>query len=510
MAISVRTGNTPTPDASWSAFTPIATSGDDIPGSSRYVQYRAALTSGDAGNTPSLGEVSIGYAPAAPDVTPPTISQRTPTPDATGVATNANVSVQFSEAMDPATIDASSLRLRKQGAGSDVAASVSYAGNTATLDPNADLDPNAVYEVTVAGTVEDANGNALGAADSWSFTTAGQALGFTDTTVADFSAGATGAATYVSETDNGEVILKPTEGSEFGGSSLPGGWTSTSWSGGAAATVSGGSLHVNGALAGTDATFGSGRSLEFTATFGAAPFEHVGFSDNFNSVWAIFSTNNTDNQLFARTNTGSAAINTPIPGGLIGSEHRYRIEWDAGEVRFFVDGSLVATHAATFGTAMSPAASEFNAGGPEVSVNWLRMGPYPASGSFDSRVFDAGQGADWGSLSWTAATPGGTGVGLSVRTGNTATPDGTWSAFTPVATSGGDIPGSSRYVQYRAELSTSDSSQTPALSEVTVNGTEDPDDNPVAVDDPPPSPRTPTRTRSTCSPTTPTATAATS
>ena len=34
------------------------------------------------------------------------------------------------------------------------------------------------------------------------------------------------------------------------------------------------------------------------------------------------------------------------------------------------------------------------------------------------------------------------------------------------------------------------------------------DDNPVAVDDQRPSPRTPTRTRSTCSPTTPTATAA--
>ena len=50
------------------------------------------------------------------------------------------------------------------------------------------------------------------------------------------------------------------------------------------------------------------------------------------------------------------------------------------------------------------------------------MSPYPASGSFDSRVFDAGQSADWGALAWTAATPAGTGVALSVRTGNTPTP----------------------------------------------------------------------------------------
>ena len=64
------------------------------------------------------------------------------------------------------------MRLRKQGAGADVAGDVSYAGSTATLDPNADLDSGAVYEVTVAGTVEDANGNPLGADDTWTFTTA--------------------------------------------------------------------------------------------------------------------------------------------------------------------------------------------------------------------------------------------------------------------------------------------------------------------------------------------------
>ena len=41
--------------------------------------------------------------------------------------------------MDPATINASNLRLRAQGAGSDVPAAVTFAGNTATLDPSADL-----------------------------------------------------------------------------------------------------------------------------------------------------------------------------------------------------------------------------------------------------------------------------------------------------------------------------------------------------------------------------------
>ena len=44
-----------------------------------------------------------------------------------------------------------------------------------------------------------------------------------------------------------------------------------------------------------------------------------------------------------------------LPRSLIGSPHHYRIEWDATEVRYFVDGSLVATHAASFGaTEMRP------------------------------------------------------------------------------------------------------------------------------------------------------------
>ena len=153
IAISVRTGDTPTPDGTWSAFTPIASSGGDIPGSTRYVQYRAELTSSDPAQTPVLSDVSIGYVQGA-DNTAPTITGRSPSPNATNVPRDTNVQVQFSEPMNPATIGASSVHLRKQGSGTDVPASVSYSGTTATLDPNADLDPSAVYTVTVDGSVE--------------------------------------------------------------------------------------------------------------------------------------------------------------------------------------------------------------------------------------------------------------------------------------------------------------------------------------------------------------------
>ena len=62
----------------------------------------------------------------------------------------------------------------------------------------------------------------------------------------------------------------------------------------------------------------------------------------------------------------------------------------------------------------------------------------------------------WGNVSWTAATPSGTAIALAVRTGNTPTPDGTWTAFASVA-NGGAVPGNSRYIQYQAALSTTDS-----------------------------------------------------
>ena len=137
--------------------------------------------------------------------------------------------------------------------------------------------------------------------------------------------------------DDGELILKPAVDVEFSGSGLPAGFSSQTW--GVPGRRSGRQRHglrrqpcsVNGAYAGTDATFASGRALEFDATFGAATFQHAGFSDNFNSVWAMFSTGNASNQLLARVNTGSGQFDIPIAGGgaLLGTEHRYRIEWGA-------------------------------------------------------------------------------------------------------------------------------------------------------------------------------------
>ncbi len=470
VGLEVRTGDTATPDGSWSAFTVVA-EGADIAGTSRYLQYRAALSSSDPAVTPTLSSVSVAYS-ASGDTDPPVITGRTPAPSASGVAIGTNVTVTFDEPMDPATITTSTVTLRAAGAGSDVPATVSYTGTTATLNPTSDLATSTVYTVTVSATVADPAGNQLGTADTWTFTTSAPPLStLIDTTVADFSAGATGADTYVSDTAGGEVILAPTVGAEFSGTSLPAGWTSGTWTGGTI-SVGSGSATVDGAWARTTATFAPGRVLEFVATFSGAQFQNAGLGQTLESgseSWAMFGMDATANTLRVRLNVAGAP-SQPVDLGstYLNAPHRYRIEWDAAQIRFLVDGTLVHTANVTISANLRPIASDYNTGGGSLAVDWMRMSPYPASGSFTSQVLDAGAAADWATLSWAATEPTGTGLTMSYRTGDTSTPDGSWSAFAPVATSGADIAGSSRYIQYRATLSSSDPAVSPTLADVTI------------------------------------------
>jgi len=115
---------------------------------------------------------------ASADTTAPTVSSRAPAAGATGVSTTTQVSATFSEAMDAATIGASTFELRN-AANALVAATVTYdaASRTATLTPGAALAGSASYTATVRGgsvdpRAKDVAGNALAANATWSFTTA--------------------------------------------------------------------------------------------------------------------------------------------------------------------------------------------------------------------------------------------------------------------------------------------------------------------------------------------------
>jgi len=78
------------------------------------------------------------------------------------------------------------------------------------------------------------------------------------------------------------------------------------------------------------------------------------------------------------------------------------------------------------------------------------------SGTYESAVHDAKLTARWGTISWSAETPEGTSVTLQTRSGNSSTPDNTWSGWSaeytrPDGESVKSPPG--RFIQYRARLS---------------------------------------------------------
>ena len=169
--------------------------------------------------------------------------------------------------------------------------------------------------------------------------------------------------------------------------------------------------------------------------------------------------------LYARLNPGG---DVDLGTGYLNAPHRYRIEWRTGNVvEFFIDGVSVNSRTASFGAiTMRPGISDYNSGGPSLSVDWITQTPYVSPCTFTSRVIDAGQLAHWIDLSRVGATPAGTSVGFETRTGNTATPDGTWSGWQ--STTGATASPNGRYIQYRATLATTDPAQTPVIESVTL------------------------------------------
>ena len=108
------------------------------------------------------------------DTTPPTVTGFTPASGATGVAINSSVTVTFSEALNPSTVNTNTVQL--MNGSTPVAASVSYnaSTNTVTLTPTAALANSTSYTIVVVGGasgVKDLAGNALVANASSSFTT---------------------------------------------------------------------------------------------------------------------------------------------------------------------------------------------------------------------------------------------------------------------------------------------------------------------------------------------------
>ena len=100
----------------------------------------------------------------------PTVTLTDPLNNATGVVFNKPVIVNFSEAMDPLTINASTFTV-KQGL-TAISGTITYSGTKATFTPAINLVPNSIYTVTITTGAKNLNGFALISNYTFNFTTA--------------------------------------------------------------------------------------------------------------------------------------------------------------------------------------------------------------------------------------------------------------------------------------------------------------------------------------------------
>ncbi len=96
---------------------------------------------------------------------------------------------------------------------------------------------------------------------------------------------------------------------------------------------------------------------------------------------------------------------------------------------------------------------------------------FAARGTFRSQVKDTGAASRWGVIRWRAVLPAGTGVELFTRSGNTSSPDDTWSdwrgPYADADESAIDSP-AARFVQWRADLFSNDPGTSPVLHRVEI------------------------------------------
>jgi hypothetical protein len=134
--------------------------------------YTGTITTGAkdaAGNAIAENSVFSFTTVSAPDLTAPSVLSLDPLNNATLVVRNKVVQVNFSEAMDPLTINSNTFTL-KQGT-TLVPGAVSYTGTAAKFTSTNILSANTVYTATLTTAAKDLAGNAIAANIAWSFTT---------------------------------------------------------------------------------------------------------------------------------------------------------------------------------------------------------------------------------------------------------------------------------------------------------------------------------------------------
>ncbi|MCU7844033.1 MAG: Ig-like domain-containing protein [Candidatus Thiodiazotropha sp. (ex Monitilora ramsayi)] len=130
--------------------------------------YRFQLSVSD-GELSDSASIDIQISPVV-DITPPSITSRSPQPNQTGFSTTAQISATFDEPLLESSVNSQSLSLTQSG--SFISGSVSYDSNSHSIrfTPDAELAAVTTYTVSLRSNIQDPSGN-FASAQSWSFTT---------------------------------------------------------------------------------------------------------------------------------------------------------------------------------------------------------------------------------------------------------------------------------------------------------------------------------------------------
>ncbi len=131
--------------------------------------YTVTVAGSDPAGNALNGSSSFSFTTAnPPDTTPPTVDSNSPADAATGVSSNTNLSISFSEPMDRASVEAAF------SVAPAVTCSFAWSADDTliTCIPSAELATSTAHAVTLAATATDKAGNALESAHSFSFSTA--------------------------------------------------------------------------------------------------------------------------------------------------------------------------------------------------------------------------------------------------------------------------------------------------------------------------------------------------
>jgi hypothetical protein len=218
---------------------------------------------------------------------------------------------------------------------------------------------------------------------------------------------------------------------------------------------------------------GPNTSADVVATLPTGIVTQVGLSRGVVSSgtsWIGFY-GNSGTSLNAVVRLGSTYIlNQPLPNGIRGTEHHFRIEWYPTTVVLSIPsipGFTPIVVNAQLKDVMTPMVRSNT-----IDSFYVRShaGSENHSGNFTSRVFDAGSLQDWTNLTWQENVTANTDVQMQVRTGNTATPDGTWSGWQQVNNSGDalSLP-KGQYAQYKVGMTSTSTFERPSVDWVQMH-----------------------------------------